>query len=273
MNNKITPRKFNMPEPLELPLYWYQTDPLLTSFFTALSTILPDGEKFMIDTLREARDHVQNAELKIDITGFIGQEAHHSLAHSIVNKTGLDHQIDIPAMEKDFRERVLKSLYQGSLAERLAFGAAIEHFTAIFGEYVLSNPDSLTNMPEVMHAFILWHAIEELEHKSVVFDAFLEVSKGNLALRRRAFMKAFRVLMSCVLEYQKQFLKQANYQPTWSIRRDAFRYFFGLNGLFSSNMRMVFDYLKADFHPTQHQQAHFIVDWQNRYPVVVKYLS
>ncbi|WP_265733448.1 metal-dependent hydrolase [Acinetobacter sp. ANC 3832] len=66
--------------------------------------MLPDGEKFMIDTLREARDHVQNTELKIDITGFIGQEAHHSLAHRIVNKTGLDHQIDIPAMEKDFRE-------------------------------------------------------------------------------------------------------------------------------------------------------------------------
>lgn len=80
-------------------------------------------------------------------------------------------------------------------------------------------------MPEVMHAFILWHAIEELEHKSVVFDAFLEVSKGNLALRRRAFMKVFRVLMSCVLEYQKQFLKQASYQSTWSVRRDAFRYF------------------------------------------------
>ncbi|WP_228147143.1 hypothetical protein [Acinetobacter sp. ANC 3832] len=32
MNNKITPRKFNMPEPLELPLYWYQENPLLTSF-------------------------------------------------------------------------------------------------------------------------------------------------------------------------------------------------------------------------------------------------
>ncbi|WP_171264272.1 metal-dependent hydrolase [Acinetobacter sp. ANC 3832] len=144
------------------------------------------------------------------------------------------------------------SLYQGSLSERLAYGAVIKHFTTIVGEYVLSNPDSLTDMPEVMHAFILWHAIEELEHKSGVFDAFLEVSKGDLALRRQAFMKAFCVLMSCLLEYQKQFLKQANYQPTWSVRRNAFRYFFGLNGLFSSNMKMVFDYLKADFHPTQH---------------------
>lgn len=271
MTNMITPRKFNMPDSLELTLDWYQGNPLLTSYFMALSAILPDGEKHMINTLREARDQIKDAQLKADITGFIGQEAHHSLAHRIVNKSKFNPPIDIPTMEKEVTARALLPLSKESLLERLAFWAAVEHFTAMYGEYVLSNPHSFTD--EVMSAFITWHVIEEIEHKSVVFDAFQEISGGDLALRRRSLMKAFRVLMTSINECHKQILKQSNYKPSWRVRREAMSYFFGLNGLFVSNTVRAFDYLKSNFHPTQHKHDHLIENWQTRYPVVMKYLT
>ncbi len=273
MTIAITPRKFNMPDSLELTLDWYQGNPLLTSYFMALSAILPDAERYMIDALREARDQIRDAQLKADITGFIGQEAHHSLAHRNVNKSKFNPPIDIQSMEKDFQTRVLLPLSKESLSERLALAAAMEHFTGMFSEYVLSNPDSFTDAPEVMSAFITWHVIEEIEHKSVVFDAFQEITGGDLALRRRFFIKAFRILTTSVSEYHKQIIQQSNYKPTWRVRSEAMSYFFGLNGLFTSNAVRAFDYLKPNFHPTQHKHEHLIENWQTRYPVVIKYLT
>ncbi len=270
----LTPRQFNMIIPEHFPVHWYDGNPLITSFFGALSVLLPDGERFLIATLREAQSQITDPTLKLDISGFIGQEAHHSQAHRAFNQAYLEHhQIDLPAMEADFTTHVIEPMKSLPLAERLAFGAAIEHFTALFGEHVLIHGGGLQHAPNVARAFVLWHAIEELEHKSVVFDTFQQIANHDLALRRRMFRKAFALLSRAIRQYQAQILRQAHAKPTWRARRDAFGFFFGINGLMSSNVSKAFDYLKADFHPSVHRHDHLIDQWPLRYPHVMAYLN
>lgn len=269
----IQPRKFNMVLPDDLTVYWYNNNPLITSFFEALSVLLPDGERFLIATLREAQTQISNGQLKQEISGFIGQEAHHSQAHRMFNSAYQRFGVDLPSMEIDFKNKVIEPLAKLTLAEKLAFGAAIEHFTAIFGEHVLRNQVALANVPDVLSAFIVWHAAEELEHKSVVFDAFQVISQADFKLRRRMFVKAMSVLVASLSKYQRLILKQSNYQPSWPVRKQAAQYFMGTQGLLSTNMSKVWDYLKADFHPSQHAHGDLLVQWTTRHPEVMAYLS
>ncbi|SHY70081.1 metal-dependent hydrolase [Mycobacteroides abscessus subsp. abscessus] len=58
----------------------------------------------------------------------------------------------------------------------LAVTAAAEHFTAVLAERLLGDEDfrAIPGDAEVWN-LLKWHALEELEHKSVAFDVFRSV--------------------------------------------------------------------------------------------------
>src|SRR5690554_7190776 len=74
---------FEFPE--DLPKYWWDNDPVKTLLLGALSASFPPGEKFFIDSVRHYQDQVTDPELKKAIRAFIGQEAHHSKEHKLMN--------------------------------------------------------------------------------------------------------------------------------------------------------------------------------------------
>ena len=65
------------------------------------------------------------------------------------------------------RERIL------STGANLASTAALEHFTATIAEVLLRDEEArrLVGAPEVLDV-LLWHAVEECEHKAVAFDVY-----------------------------------------------------------------------------------------------------
>lgn len=58
---------------------------LLSHFLTALSITFPQVNVF-VETVRNVRTLVNDAELQAEISGFIGQEAHHAQAHEQFNQ-------------------------------------------------------------------------------------------------------------------------------------------------------------------------------------------
>lgn len=61
--------------------------------------------------------------------------------------------------------------------------AALEHFTAVWGQWVLQNRGlDYAGTDPVMLDLPRWHGAEEIEHRSVVFDVYQEVC-GNYPLR------------------------------------------------------------------------------------------
>ena len=74
---------FNFPD--DLPRYWWDNDPVKTLLLAALSSSFPPGEKFFIDSVRYYQDQITDPELKKAIRAFIGQEAHHSKEHKLMN--------------------------------------------------------------------------------------------------------------------------------------------------------------------------------------------
>lgn len=257
-------RSFQIPENIAIEKFWINQNPILTSIMAAVSIFFPEGERFLIDTMREAKGHITDPDLLQEINLFIGQEAHHRKAHREFNNSQLPRfGIDIDGLEGNLKQK-LDERRSRPLIERLAVGAAIEHFTALFGEFILTNPAFYTGVPEVMVAFFRWHAYEEIEHKSALFNTFNYLSANDYRLRRKAFVEA-TVFFSEDFNYLfQQIMKQMDAKPTLKHRLDATRLFLGWNGFFRTNLMLVADYFKKDFHPSHHDHHNLINQWEER---------
>ncbi|HEY3142543.1 MAG TPA: metal-dependent hydrolase [Acidimicrobiales bacterium] len=168
----------------ETPLHWVADDPQTTHTINVLHLLLPAGEKWFVELYRQVLPQVTDAGLREDVKGFIGQEATHSRAHAAV----LDHLATQNVATTRYTRRI-EWLFDRLLADRpiglrlprplrrewtrhrLALIAAIEHFTAALGAWLLDAEqlDRPDNDP-VMMDMLRWHAAEEVEHRSVAFE-------------------------------------------------------------------------------------------------------
>ena len=188
----------------ETPLHWVPDDPFSTHMINVLHLLLPEGERHFIKAVLEASSLVDDPELEAAIKPFVQQESWHAWAHQVV----LDHLAEQGIDTKPYTDRLgrtlsvtlgdppkllPKSLHRWWLYRRLADVAALEHFTAMLGQWVLQNRthDDIDTDP-VMLDLLRWHGAEEVEHRSLVYDVYQHVS-GNYAIR------AFSMMMTAPL--------------------------------------------------------------------------
>lgn len=83
---------------------------------------------------------------------------------------------------------------QKHLIERLWLIAAVEHYTAILGDFALNNKWTEAGAHPTMADLFTWHGAEEVEHRAVAHD--VAVYFGDSYLRRgRAMFIALPALM------------------------------------------------------------------------------
>src|SRR5690606_31086079 len=78
---------------------------------------------------------------------------------------------DVAAMEARTKARLEFARTRPPLLQ-LGATVALEHFTAILAHALLADPRHLQGAEPQVAALWRWHAIEEIEHKAVAFDAF-----------------------------------------------------------------------------------------------------
>ena len=129
----ITPRRMEFSfEGIKHDDYWFDNDPVLTHLLNILSLTFPDGERFFVDSVRALRDQVQDKDRQKDISGFIGQEAMHSLEHQAFNDLIANGKYDdIVNHALNVTNKLLAGARQHmSKRQQLAATAGLEHFTA-----------------------------------------------------------------------------------------------------------------------------------------------
>ncbi|MFX9799513.1 metal-dependent hydrolase, partial [Acinetobacter baumannii] len=67
-----------------IPMDWFGGDPFKSMVLTALSATFPEGERFFVDSVRHYQKDVSPV-LARQVSGFIGQEAHHGREHDAFN--------------------------------------------------------------------------------------------------------------------------------------------------------------------------------------------
>ncbi len=177
----------------DTPLHWVPDDPFATHMLNELHLLLPAGERWFIRVVDEAAPLVDDAELQAAIKPFIQQESWHAWAHQVV----LDHLAEQGIDTKPYTERLEKwlstlgnqrtnwpkPLQRWWLYRRLADVAALEHFTAVLGQWVIQNRGlDYAKADPTMLDLLRWHGAEEIEHRALVFDVYQNVC-GNYLLR------------------------------------------------------------------------------------------
>ena len=171
---------------------------MATAYFNALSAAFPQGETFFIDAVRRFRD--RRRQLQQQISAFMQQEAVHTREHVVFNSL-------IKARVMTLRPWMRRRADASTMARsrhpvvQLAITVALEHFTAIMANCLLTDKNPLPGAPAEVLRLWQWHAIEEVEHKAVAYDTFLAVTRSMSRLRRWALRCHVMVLISLQFWY------------------------------------------------------------------------
>lgn len=251
----ITAREvhFDYEEALRDNPIWHSNDPVVTHFFNALQATFPEGERFFIDSARDARDEYGKEnlsdELNRDIQLFIKQEAFHGREHENWNKAlinlGYDKMAEFDQNLKDLR---IWARENAPAKSRLAGTAASEHYTASLAHIFLNKRrDLIEGAAKPFQYLLAYHALEEVEHKAVCYDLYQEVS-GNYFNRILGLLFSTFDLMRLVRARQIYLMKKDGLW-TWKHRLRAWKFVWGKEGLVWTLMPYFLDYFRPDFHP------------------------
>ena len=259
----------------QIKRYWFNNDVGLTHFMTALSAFFPVGERFFVDSVRAVRKHpniVNNVDLQAQISAFIGQEAMHSKEHHAMNMRFSEFGFDDMAWMEQMTATILKARFLIQPFApiemiNLAATCALEHFTALLAERVLSNPKFLQELESdpLMFKLWVWHAIEETEHKAVAYDVYQQVygtdQGGAYVLRIVGILMATSLILYAQTYFTVRLLKKdRKLSPKYWLH--AASTFYGPRGLFIKSLPHFLDYFRPSFHPNDHDTVELLKEWK-----------
>lgn len=259
-NNKMTVRPYRFHLEEQLLQDWHGGSAFKTAFFNALSLQFPEGEKQFIHSVRLFREEIENPALRSEVKDFIGQEAMHGREHLAYNEALKGRGYDIDGLLGPFFKRMsfLKTLPRRM---QLAGTCGAEHVTAVLAHGLLTHPDWLKGVEPEMRSIWQWHALEETEHKSVVFDVYRE-RVGDERLRRIIFLYVLWDFFIVTLRNLLYFLRRDKQLWRLSTWRDAVRFLWSREGVLRRSMPLLLRYFRKGFHPAQHKNERVVEHWQ-----------
>ncbi len=243
---------------------FYMNNQFATLFFATLSVFLTYGEDLVIETARHHRNLLTDPVLKQRVTALIGQEAIHSKLHNEYNDAIKD--VDYPVTFYRFLgEQFFKHVFlRFPQPLKLSMMAGIEHFTAVLAEYMMKHEKNFYYTDDAKsRALWMWHMLEESEHKDIAYDVY-QVLNGSYPLRISGFLLAYGTILGLVpfAAFLVPVFRKPQEMLTKKFWKDAKRgvgLVFGLkDGVFGSTQRQIFDYLRRDFHPNDHDTTEYL---------------
>jgi hypothetical protein len=248
--------------PASLERHYVNGDLVMSHVVSVLSAMFPPGEDFFVRSVKRHAEQVTDPELKEQVAGFIGQEVTHGREHRELNKRLQEmgyptHRVSRMAKAGLLRnERLLPPKVQ------LAMTAALEHYTATLAETLLTDERAQELLGESeVRSMLLWHALEESEHKAVAFDVYRQVV-GDERLRIRIMRFTTFAFLSAVLGHTLLSLlgDRAAYNPRRlgrsiaELRHSPF--------LSRTVIRRLRDYNRVDFHPDDNDATELLDRWR-----------
>jgi len=233
--------------------YW-NDDLILTHFFNAFQQTFPEGERLFIEAAMDcikkyAEKNPMNDQLTEDYKLFRNQEVRHGQIHKIWTEKlidlGYDGFLRFNQKMVDFRHWFRKRF---NAKFRLAFTAAAEHYTAALAFLIVHvKPEVIARSNLPYRGVILYHSMEELEHKGVCFDLFKHFS-GSYLIRVIAFLY---LSLDLFLKVYKRFRYLLIKDGIWNAnhKRQTIKFLLGKQGLLRLTFLRIMSYLLPSFHP------------------------
>ena len=241
-------------------------DIVMSHILAVLSSVFPDGEDFFVRSVRAGLPSVTDPVLKKDVEGFIGQESMHGREHRILNEKLAE--LGYPTRQigryvravTEFRERIQ------SKRTNLAYTAALEHYTAALAENLLGHPEARAEIAHPGFRYLLmWHALEESEHKAVAFDVYRAAGGGELRRQVTMWMTHLTFVLetgiwaaiSLAMDPAARRSPRRVAKSLWRLRKSPFTT--------PEAVRQLFEYHRPGFHPNDRDTADLIATWRENF--------
>ena len=242
---------------------FHSENTVIAAYWVGLSATFPLGEAEFVKSVKLFEDQVSDEKLKAEIANFAAQESHHALQHKKLNKYFDSQGYNTAQVERTMTEKLDERALKWSNKKRLMRTVSAEHFTAVMAHHALSSSQAMESMPDSLRDLFVWHAIEEIEHKSVAFDVYQHCVGDMGALRRHYLHFAFIEFPFQMMLITRYLLKEIGHKTSWKDRRGMWRYLFGKGGIYSSCKHLYLMFLKKGFHPWQHDDSALVEEWKS----------
>ena len=240
-------------------------DIVMSHVLAVLSSVFPDGEDYFVRSVEAVRDRIEEPGLQRDVDGFIGQESMHGREHRALNERLAELGYPTRAIGRYVRTLTsLRDRFQSETAN-LGYTAALEHYTATLAETLLGDPDARAVIGhDGVRSLLLWHALEEAEHKAVAFDVYKAVG-GTERLRLLTMWLTHLTFVLETLIWTAISLAQDPVvrrhplrvlRSAWRLRRSPFAS--------PEPARRLFQYHHRGFHPNDRDTSQLIAEWRER---------
>lgn len=246
----IPPRHLDFRLPEQMARWAYADNATATLFLAMLSAIFPPGEDFFVRSVIHFRDRVTEPELRARVAGFTAQEVIHSREHDRLNEAFRSRGFPVHVPEAAVA-LALKVLDRTSPRQQLACTALMEHFTAVMAEDILGSDEFAERVHADIRELWHWHALEELEHKSVTWDVYELIGTDGPERGRAAPLVVATVLPAVVFGWVYLLVQQGVWRRPRDLR-EGYRLLFG-RGQF---LRRVLGRMPVFGHPRFHPDRH-----------------
>lgn len=233
--------------------HWFSDNPFATHFINALHLIFPDGERFFIRSVKQFESKITADETKKRMKAFIGQETHHAKEHEKFVETLREQGYDPDTFLNFYKTlafQIIEPIQNNTIGAKhsLAMTAALEHFTSILAEAAFEYKN-WEKMPAPMRDLLLWHAGEEIEHKSVAYDIY-EEAVGEYGTRIFGFLRSSVLLGLFTGAGFLYFVWKDKEKQAYTLENFG-KAITELSVVFGGFAKDYFRYFAPDFHPDQ----------------------
>jgi hypothetical protein len=239
-------------------------DIVMSHVLAVLSSVFPDGEDYFVRAVARVRHRITDPRLRDDVEGFIGQEEMHGLEHRLLNERLAELGYPSGAIGAyvrwlfAWRERI------PSARLHLAFTAALEHYTATLAETLLTEPGARAEVDhDGVRSLLMWHALEESEHKAVAFDVYRAVG-GTERMRLTTMWLTHALflletglwsLISLVMDPDARRHPARVLRGFWRLRKSPFTS--------RRAVEQLLQYTNRNFHPNDRDTSELIAEWRS----------
>jgi len=261
MDDEIITRQLRFQIEKDLPRYWNDNCPVKTHILNSIAILAPAFERLAITSVLPFKDYPISAHLKAQLAGFIGQESAHGSEfirfNQVLKLQGYDTKKLQTANIRNFKWLTKKLTPKMHLSLTLA----AEHLTAIISDLLLREPQWLAHATPSIAALWRWHAIEEIEHKAVVYDLYQQIGGGYFK-RIFGMWLVTQMLGGILVTNFFHLTKKDQLLFKGAFWKSLFRICWGKPGFLRKLLGSYFRYFLPGFHPWQQNNLAMLNEWK-----------
>lgn len=244
---------------------WSRSCPEFSVFLNALGLHIPYFERYLIRSLRNAKEHIAGESLRRDISAIIGQEAHHAKNFVLFNQALAKKYPKAAQYDREASEYFVARSERDSLKVQVGFTAGYETFTFLSGMIILQNYDKwFADSDPVLKALWVWHQVEEVEHGAVAFDVYKALYGEQEWYRKWMVLRA---LMHIAAETTKTYAHMVRVEGWLKNPLTAISKFMFLGKMVARLIHAALPVFTRSYHPRRHpivttQQNHIQMAWR-----------